>query len=41
MKKVIPLGGKVVPALGQGTWQMAEHDNRRAADLNALRAEGA
>jgi len=30
-------GGKTVPALGQGTWQMAERANRRAQEIDALR----
>ncbi len=30
--------GEAVPALGQGTWQMGETPNRRAAEIQALRA---
>lgn len=30
--------GTVVPALGQGTWMMAEDADRRAAEISALRA---
>jgi diketogulonate reductase-like aldo/keto reductase len=29
--------GETVPALGQGTWQMAEASNRRAGEIQALR----
>jgi len=29
--------GETVPALGQGTWQMAEAGNRRAGEIQALR----
>ena len=35
----IPLpGGETIPALGQGTWQMAENPARRAEEIKALRA---
>src|SRR4051812_8174184 len=30
--------GETVPALGQGTWTMGEHADRRAAEIAALRA---
>ena len=30
-------GGERIPALGQGTWQMAEHRARRADEIKALR----
>jgi diketogulonate reductase-like aldo/keto reductase len=30
-------GGEAVPALGQGTWQMAERASRRAREIDALR----
>jgi len=30
--------GEVVPVLGQGTWAMAEHPGRRAAEIASLRA---
>ncbi|MGO4524290.1 aldo/keto reductase [Microvirga sp. 2MCAF35] len=36
LKVTLP-GGEAVPALGQGTWQMAERANRRAQEINALR----
>ena len=29
--------GELVPVLGQGTWGMAEHPERRAAEIAALR----
>ena len=29
--------GEAVPALGQGTWQMAEVASRREAEIQALR----
>ena len=29
--------GDVVPALGQGTWHMAEHPQRRQQEIRALR----
>src|SRR4028118_1449112 len=29
--------GEAIPALGQGTWQMAEDPSRRAQEVNALR----
>ena len=32
------LGGETIPVLGQGTWQMAEARNRRAEEIDALRA---
>lgn len=38
MKTVTLPGGEIVPALGQGTWKMAERSDRRAAELAALRA---
>ena len=31
-------GGETIPVLGQGTWQMAESRNRRAEEIDALRA---
>ena len=31
-------GGETVPALGQGTWMMAEHRSRRAEEIAALEA---
>jgi diketogulonate reductase-like aldo/keto reductase len=31
-------GGETVPALGQGTWMMAEHRSRRAEEVAALQA---
>ncbi len=31
-------GGETVPALGQGTWQMAERDGRRRDEIAALKA---
>jgi len=34
---VLPSGERV-PSLGQGTWQMAEARNRRAQEIDALRA---
>ena len=36
LKVTLP-GGEAVPALGQGTWQMAERANRRAQEIEALR----
>jgi diketogulonate reductase-like aldo/keto reductase len=37
--KTVPLpGGEQVPALGQGTWNMGERSDRRAAEIAALRA---
>jgi diketogulonate reductase-like aldo/keto reductase len=29
--------GEAIPALGQGTWQMAEDTSRRTQEINALR----
>ena len=38
-RPAIPLpGGETIPALGQGTWQMAENPARRAEEIKALRA---
>lgn len=37
MKTVTLPGGATVPALGQGTWKMAERHDRRAAEVAALR----
>ncbi len=37
MKMVTLPGGETVPALGQGTWKMAERRDRRAAEIAALR----
>ncbi len=37
MKTVTLPGGETVPALGQGTWKMAERSDRRAAEMAALR----
>ena len=37
MKMVTLPGGETVPALGQGTWKMAERRDRRAAEVAALR----
>ncbi len=37
MKTVTLPGGETVPALGQGTWKMAERRDRRAAEVAALR----
>lgn len=38
MKTVTFPNGTVVPALGQGTWQMAEDRRKRADELSALKA---
>jgi diketogulonate reductase-like aldo/keto reductase len=38
MKTVTLPGGEQVPALGQGTWNMGERSDRRAAEIAALRA---
>lgn len=38
MKTVMLPGGGTVPALGQGTWKMAERRDRRTAEVSALRA---
>ncbi|GGI75705.1 hypothetical protein GCM10007973_10810 [Polymorphobacter multimanifer] len=38
MKQVTLPGGGTVPALGQGTWKMAERSDRRVGELAALRA---
>ena len=37
MKTVTLPGGETVPALGQGTWKMAERRDRRAEEVAALR----
>ena len=37
MKTVTLPGGTVVPALGQGTWKMGDHRERRDAEIAALR----
>ncbi len=37
MKTVTLPGGETVPALGQGTWNMAERPGQRAAEIAALR----
>ena len=37
MKMIRFLDGTTVPALGQGTWMMAEESNRRAQEITALR----
>ena len=37
MKRVELLGGEEVPALGQGTWQMAEERGRGTGEIAALR----
>src|SRR3954471_22974284 len=37
MREITLAGGEKVPALGQGTWQMAESSGRRAAEIEALR----
>lgn len=37
MRKVTLPGGEIVPALGQGTWMMAERASRRSEEIEALR----
>jgi diketogulonate reductase-like aldo/keto reductase len=37
MKTVLLPGGEKVPALGQGTWMMGEHRDKREAEVAALR----
>ena len=36
--RIVLPGGETVPALGQGTWNMGERQDRRAAEIAALRA---
>ena len=38
MRSIILPDGTAVPALGQGTWMMAERSDRRADEIAALRA---
>jgi diketogulonate reductase-like aldo/keto reductase len=41
MSDIAPIalpGGETVPALGQGTWMMAERRSRRAEEIAALHA---